>query len=184
MDRAIYWLQFLSDLFRLCNIFVCPSIIVITAIDNEFWLISMVLRIVKAIWLCPGPGQQLCFVLLPFFFTMWSVDVYESCKCFPTLWGWARLDDFSGILIKNNKSSSETSVNQCSAKTLEKWELMTHTIEKYGDTGNFSGVTYVILPFINLKFGGTWAPTAKIVGDIPDFNVLNVPKTQPRHNPG
>ena len=74
-------------------------------------------------------------------------------------------------------------MTQCSAKTLEKWELMTHTTEKYGDTGNFSGVTYVILPFINLKFRGTWAPTAKIVGDIPDFNVLNVPKTQPRHNP-
>ena len=36
---------------------------------------------------------------------------------------------------------------------------MTHTIEKYGDIGNFSGVTYVILPFINLKFVGTWAPT-------------------------
>ena len=27
---------------------------------------------------------------------------------------------------------------------------MTHTIEKYGDIGNFSGVTYVILPFMNL----------------------------------
>ena len=60
---------------------------------------------------------------------------------------------------------------------------MTHTIEKYGDVGNFSGVIYVILPFVNLKFVGTWAPTAKIIGDIPDSNVLNVPKTQPRHNP-
>ena len=60
---------------------------------------------------------------------------------------------------------------------------MTHTIEKYGDVGNFSGVTYVMLPFVNLKFVGTWASTAKIVGDIPNFNVLNVPKTQPRHNP-
>ena len=27
------------------------------------------------------------------------------------------------------------------------------------------------------------AHTAKIIGDIPDFNVLNVPKMQPRHNP-
>ena len=27
------------------------------------------------------------------------------------------------------------------------------------------------------------APTAKIIGDIPDFNELNVPKTQPRQNP-
>ena len=54
---------------------------------------------------------------------------------------------------------------------------MTHTIEKYGDIGNFSGVTYVILPFMNLKFVGTWAPTTKMIGDIPDFNVLNVPKT-------
>ena len=60
---------------------------------------------------------------------------------------------------------------------------MAHTIEKYGDIGNFSGVTYVILPFVNLKFVGTWAPTAKMNGDIPDFNVLNVPKMQPRHNP-
>ena len=59
---------------------------------------------------------------------------------------------------------------------------MTHTIEKYGDIGNFFGVTSVILPFINLKYVGTLAPTAKIIGDIPDFYVLNVPKTQPRHN--
>ena len=65
---------------------------------------------------------------------------------------------------------------------IEKWGLMTHTFEKYGDTG----VTYVILPFVNFKFVGTWAPTAKLVGDIPDFNmfnVLNVPKMQPQHNP-
>ena len=60
---------------------------------------------------------------------------------------------------------------------------MAHTIGKYGDIGNFSGVTYIILPFVSLKFVGTQAPTAKIIGDIPDFNVLNVPKTQPRHNP-
>ena len=60
---------------------------------------------------------------------------------------------------------------------------MTHTIEKYGDIGNFSGVTSVILPFMKLKYVGTLAPTAKIIWDIPDFNVLNVPKTQPRHNP-
>ena len=73
---------------------------------------------------------------------------------------------------------------QCSAKALEKWGQMTHTTEKYGDIGSFLGVTYVILPFVNLKFVGTWAPTAKIIGDIPDFNVLNVPKMQPRHNPG
>ena len=72
---------------------------------------------------------------------------------------------------------------QCSAKALEKWGKMTHTIEKYGDIGNFSGVTYILLPFVNLKFVGTWAPTAKMIGDIPDFNVLNVPKMQPRHNP-
>ena len=56
---------------------------------------------------------------------------------------------------------------------------MTHTIEKYGDIGNFS----VKLPFMNLKYVGTLAPTAKIIGDIPDFNVLNVPKMQPLHNP-
>ena len=60
---------------------------------------------------------------------------------------------------------------------------MTHTIEKYGDIVNFSGVISVILPFMNLKYVGTLAPTAKILGDIPDFNVLNVPKMQPRHNP-
>ena len=59
---------------------------------------------------------------------------------------------------------------------------MTHTIEKYGDIGNFFGVTSVILPFINLKYVGTLAPTAKIIGDIPDFYVLKVPKTQPQHN--
>ena len=40
-----------------------------------------------------------------------------------------------------------------------------------------------MLPFMNPKFVGTWTPTAKIIGDIPDFSVLNVPKTQPRHNP-
>ena len=73
---------------------------------------------------------------------------------------------------------------QCSTKALEKWRQMIHTIEKYGDIGNFSGVTYVTLPFVNLKFVGTWAPTAKMIGDIPDFNVLNVPKMPPRHNPG
>ena len=72
---------------------------------------------------------------------------------------------------------------QCSAKALEKWRQMTHTTENYGDVGNFSGVTYVMLPFMNLKFVGTWTPTVKIIGDIPDFSVLNVPKTQPRHNP-
>ena len=72
---------------------------------------------------------------------------------------------------------------QCSAKALEKWGQIAHTIGKYGDIGNFSGVTYVILPFVTLKFVGTQAPTAKIIGDIPDFSVLNVPKTQPRHNP-
>ena len=60
---------------------------------------------------------------------------------------------------------------------------ITHSTEKYGDIGTFSGVIFVILPFMNLKFVGTWAPTAKIIWDIPVFNVLNVPKTQPRHNP-
>ena len=74
-------------------------------------------------------------------------------------------------------------LEQCFAKALEKWGQMTYTIENYGDIGNFSGVNYVILPFINIKFVGTWAPTAKMIGDIPDSNVLNVPKTQPRHNP-
>ena len=57
---------------------------------------------------------------------------------------------------------------QCSAKALEKWGQMTHTTEKCGYIGNFLGVTYVILPFVNLKLVGTWAPTAKIIGDIPD----------------
>ena len=45
------------------------------------------------------------------------------------------------------------------------------------------GPDYVILPFVNFKFVGTSASTAKMIGDIPDFNVLNVPKTQPRQNP-
>ena len=72
---------------------------------------------------------------------------------------------------------------QCSAKALEKWGQMTHTTEKYGDIVNFWGVSYVILPFMKLKLVGTWAPTAKTIGDIPDFNVLNVPKMQPKHNP-
>ena len=74
-------------------------------------------------------------------------------------------------------------IMQCSAKALENWGKMTHTIEKYGDICNFSGVTSVILPFMHLKYVGTLGRTAKIIGDIPDFNVLNVPKTQPRHNP-
>ena len=72
---------------------------------------------------------------------------------------------------------------QYSAKALEKWGQMTHIIERYGDICNFSGVSSVLLPFLNLKYVGTLAPTAKMIGDIPDFNVLNVPKTQPRHNP-
>ena len=72
---------------------------------------------------------------------------------------------------------------QCSAKALEKWGQMTHTIEKYGDIGNFSGITSVILPFMNFKCVGASAPTAKIIGDIPDFYALNVPKMQPQHNP-
>ena len=57
---------------------------------------------------------------------------------------------------------NNTNVNsqQCSAKSLGKWGKMTHTIEKYGDIGNFSGVTSVILPFMNLKYVGTLAPTA------------------------
>ena len=57
-------------------------------------------------------------------------------------------------------------------------------LKKYGDIGNFSGVTSVILPFMNLKYVGILAPTAKIIGDIPYFYVLNVPKTQPWHNTG
>ena len=73
--------------------------------------------------------------------------------------------------------------SQCSVKALEKWGEKAHAIEKCGDIGNFSGATNVILPFVNLKFVGTWAPTAKIIGDIPDFHVLNVHNTQPRHNP-
>ena len=72
---------------------------------------------------------------------------------------------------------------QCSAKALEKWGQMAHSTEIYGDIGHFSGVIFVILPFMNLKFVGTWAPIAKIIWDIPVFNVLNVPKTQPRYNP-
>ena len=73
---------------------------------------------------------------------------------------------------------------QCSAKALEKREQMTHTIEKYGDICNFSGVTSVILPFLNLKCVATLAATVKIIGYIPNCNVLNVSKMQPRHNPG
>ena len=59
---------------------------------------------------------------------------------------------------------------------------MTHTTENYGDVSNFSEVTYV-MPFMNLKFVGTWAPAVKIIGDIPDVIVLNVPKAQSQHNP-
>ena len=50
---------------------------------------------------------------------------------------------------------SEYCKHQCSAKALEKWGQMTHAIEKYGDVGNFSRVTYVMLPFLNLKYVGT-----------------------------
>ena len=49
-------------------------------------------------------------------------------------------------------------------------------LKKYGDIGNFSGVTSVILPFIYLKYVRILAPAAKIIGDIPYFYVLNVPK--------
>ena len=53
---------------------------------------------------------------------------------------------------------------------------MTHHLRKYGGIYNFSGVIYV---FIDLEFVGTWAPANKIIGDIPDFIVLNVPIFQP-----
>ena len=58
----------------------------------------------------------------------------------------------------------------------DRWPI---PLKKYGDIGNFSGVTSVILPFMNLKYVGTLAPTARIISD---FYVLDVPKTQPRHN--
>ena len=40
---------------------------------------------------------------------------------------------------------------------LEKWGQMAHSTEKYGDIGNYSGVIFAILPFMNLKFVGAWA---------------------------
>ena len=39
-----------------------------------------------------------------------------------------------------------------------------------------------IITIHDLKFVGIWAPTTKIIGDIPDFNVLNVPKMQAQQN--
>ena len=36
--------------------------------------------------------------------------------------------------------------------------------------------------WVNLKFVGTWAPTNKIIGDIPNFTAQNVPIFQPQLN--
>ena len=61
-------------------------------------------------------------------------------------------------------------------------EMGTDDPLQYGDTDNFSGVSSITLPLLISNFVGTWAPTNKIIGDIPDFTVLNVPIFQPRHN--
>ena len=39
-------------------------------------------------------------------------------------------------------------------------------------------VQFYYIAISNPKFVGTWAPTSKIIGDILDFNVLNVPILQ------
>ena len=52
---------------------------------------------------------------------------------------------------------------------------MTHHIGKYGDIDYLSGINSILYATIDLKFVGTWAPTNKIIGDIPDITVLNVP---------
>ena len=57
---------------------------------------------------------------------------------------------------------------------------MTHLIGKYGGIGNFSGVSSTAI--IDLRFVGTWADANKIIEDIPEFTVLNVPIFQPQHN--
>ena len=61
----------------------------------------------------------------------------------------------------------------------DRWPI---PLKNMGTLVTFLG-SLILLPFRNLKFVGTWAPTTKIFGDIADFNVLNVPKTQPRYNP-
>ena len=73
---------------------------------------------------------------------------------------------------------------QCSSEIFEKWGQMTHHIGKYGDTtgSNFSGVSSIILLLLISNLWGTRVPVNKIIGDIPDFTVLNVPIFQPRHN--
>ena len=61
---------------------------------------------------------------------------------------------------------------------------MTHHIVKYKDIDNFAGVSSItlLLLSIDLRFVGTWATTNKIIGNIPDFTVLNVPIFQHWHN--
>ena len=66
-------------------------------------------------------------------------------------------------------------VNQCSVEVSEKWGQMTCHTGKYGDIDNTSGVSSFILPLLTSNLFGTWAPINKMIGDIPDFTVLNVP---------
>ena len=43
----------------------------------------------------------------------------------------------NGLAILKTSHYSNPVYEQCSAKALEKWGQMTHTIEKCGDVGNF-----------------------------------------------
>ena len=75
-----------------------------------------------------------------------------------------------------------TTEPQCSTKISEKWDQMTHPIKRYGTYG----VSPIIWGFTisDLKFVEIQASETKIIGDIPDFDVLNVHILQPPQNPG
>ena len=57
---------------------------------------------------------------------------------------------------------------------------MTHHIAKYGDIDNWGQFYYITI--IDLKCCGDMGRSKQIIGEIPDFTVLNVHLVQPRHN--
>ena len=54
--------------------------------------------------------------------------------------------------------------SQCSAEVLEKMEQMTHDIGKYGDIGNFSGVSSITLTLVISKVWGHGPLPTKYLG--------------------
>ena len=68
---------------------------------------------------------------------------------------------------------------QCSAKVFEKWRQMTHTIEKYGDISNFSGVTSNCHSWISNAWGH-WPLQSKKVGTF----LISMCQMSPKHSLG